>query len=127
MAEDDFHDLERRLAKLEWSAEETQKRLNNGASAFSEIEKQIEDVNAKISPKWTSVGTVALIVMGWVWVAARYPGPEKFEKLQDQVQQMQLQQAEVNADLGGMHKSLDEIEKRNARIESKLDTLLKTP
>lgn len=118
-----------RLQKLETLHEAhvdaVNSRLNNGAKTFSEIEQQVKAVNEKVSPRWAAVIPIGLVVGGWIWVAARYPDPTKFETLQEQVQGLQMRQVEVNAELSGMGHTLDSIEKRNARIEDKLDQALR--
>lgn len=125
----DQGDLKGRVQRLETLQEEGAKsindRLGQGAKTFSEIEKQVEVLNEKIQPKWTTIVPIALVVGGWIWVAARYPDPGKFETLQGQVQQLQMRQVEVNSELSGMNKALDALETRNARIEDKLDAVLR--
>lgn len=125
----DLTQLTPRVQRLETLQEEGTKsidaRLGAGAKTFSEIEKQVETLNEKIQPKWTTIIPIALVVGGWIWVAARYPDPGKFEALQGQVQQLQMRQVEVNSELSGMNKALDALETRNARIEDKLDAVLR--
>jgi DNA-binding FrmR family transcriptional regulator len=116
--------LKERVIKMEGTVESHSKSLNSGAETFTKIEQQIEAVNKRVNPTWPALIAVAMTLGGIIWVAARYPDPQKFEALQNQVQQLQIKQVEVNADLAGIHKALDSIESRNTRIEQKLDDAL---
>jgi len=116
--------LKERVIKMEGTVEGHSARLNSGAETFSKVEQQIEAVNKKVNPTWPAFVAVFMTLASVVWMAARYPDADKFEGLQNQVQQLQIKQVEVNADLAGIHKALDSIESRNTRIEQKLDDVL---
>lgn len=116
--------LKERVIKMEGTVEGQSARLSSGAETFSKIEQQIEAVNKRVNPTWPAFVAVFMTLASVVWMAARYPDADKFEGLQNQVQQLQIKQVEVNADLAGIHKALDSIESRNTRIEQKLDDVL---
>ena len=88
--------VDKRVARMEWHGEETDKRLGAGAASFSKLELQIEKVNAKIDwPWWKTLATVMpaiLLVITWVWQAARYPDDTKFDALKTQVQDLRTEQ-----------------------------------
>jgi septal ring factor EnvC (AmiA/AmiB activator) len=116
--------LKERVIKMEGAVEGQNARLNSGAETFSKIEQQIDSVNKRINPTWPAIVAVVMTLGSVIWMAARYPDADKFEGLQNQVQQLQIKQVEVNADLAGIHKALDSIEAKNTRIEQKLDDAL---
>lgn len=97
-----------RLMKLEWKQEEQDKRLSQGAGAFSDLRQSItevkqdihkthlkmEEANAKfqemLAPKpipiWKIVSTatgVFVFIGGLIWAFARYPDRTEFEKAQE--------------------------------------------
>lgn len=67
-------------------------RLNNGAATFTRHDDRLAKVEDMKRPQWKTVMGIVLVVIPWIWAAAKYPDGAKFEELQRQVNQMQIQQ-----------------------------------
>lgn len=99
-------------------------RLEAGAKAFSVMEKQIEQLNAKISwPMWkvlTTAVSVFSVAGALIWAAARYPDRDEFRAIQTKVNEMTVEQALQRQTIGEM-KSTQE------QTNVLLTTLLRKP
>lgn len=120
-----------RVMKVEWKLEEQDKRLAQGAGAFSDLRNSIKEVqqdvhkthlkmeeaNARfqemLAPKpipiWKVIGTmfgIFVFVGGIIWAFARYPDREEFEKTQ---QKHEVKQDKLEQDLDHLRTEQSEI------------------
>ena len=99
--------LTERLATIEHTVDSAKERLDEhlraDATAFKQIEDQIERLNAKITwPIWKVIVTIvsAISMAGaLIWAAARYPDRAEFDRLNQQFQEMRVEQAILNRSL----------------------------
>lgn len=84
------------LLKHGWQLEDINKRLNVGAENFTNIrrsqanlERELQDVKApKPVQTWRVAGfalTVAVMLAGWIWAAARYPDRADYNALEHEL------------------------------------------
>lgn len=116
--------LSERVIKMEGTVDRHDERLNAGSNAFSKLENQIEQLNKKINPTWPAVIAVFVALSGYIWVAARYPDAKEFGALRERVDNLTTTQAGLIEKLDSINKALEAINKRNEKIEDKLDKAL---
>jgi hypothetical protein len=87
--------------------------LNAGNARFASIE-------AKILPRWSAVLGVLMALGGAIWVAARYPDEQKFERLQGEVQLLREKQIDTGRDIKEIRAGVERLE----QLENKIDAVL---
>lgn len=142
-----------RVAKTEWRAESIDQRLSQGAEAFSDLrasigevrkdirlahEKFQEAIKPKPVPMWRILGlafSAVCVAAGLVWMFARYPDREEFNKAQDvqreqvkaldgEIDKVKEKQTEIRTDQKLIKDSVVRQEKTQEKLETKIDRLL---
>jgi hypothetical protein len=83
--------LPERVSRIEWEQEAIHSRLNDGARTFAEItqtqkelHEEIADAKKPVPLQWWKVAglilTILVLVVTWVWQAAKYPDREEFNR-----------------------------------------------
>lgn len=145
--------LRERVAKTEWKVEDVDKRLAQGAEAFSDLRASIGEVHKDLkkaherfseamAPKPTPIWKIAglafsalCVATTVVWMFARYPDRSEFNEAQ---KANQAAHSELDDDLGRLRDSQHELgtdqrlikasqestDKSLTKIDGKLDRLL---
>lgn len=149
----DHRSLAERVSRMEWRADETDRRLREGAESFEALREEIGDCRAElqeghkhleraIAPKpigaLRAIGVAFGIVVfagGLVWGAARYPDRGEFsaarkedagrvEAVNAELGRVKERQQEIRTDQEVIKASLARQEKNQEAIQTKLDKLL---
>lgn len=137
--------LAERVGRVEWEQEAIHKRLNDGARTFSEItqtQKELHEAiaDAKKPPAvqwWKIAGliaTILILVITWVWQAARYPDREEFNRARQQTEDrakgldnglndLKLEQVKIQSSVQAIKDSQARTEKAVDEIKADIKTI----
>ena len=128
--------LQERVSHVEWTQEHQEKRLNEGAGAFSKIRQALDDmtedihkmsreIQASQAPqalpwRWIAAFSFTLLCAfgGGVWTLARYPDRTEFTEVQ---KTNQASHKAMQDSLGDLKESQDS---SMSKIDSKLGRIL---
>lgn len=133
-------DLGERLIGVEHGLESLERRLgdrlDSGAQRFATINRQLEEIEARLAPKPTDkykvagfVLAVALALLPWVWQAARYPDRSEYAAfatkvenagagITERLQEMREIQLEAQADLRLLQQRVESLQKQIDQLQS---------
>lgn len=117
--ESEYLALVKEQAELRGRIEIQNNQLKAGAESFQEMRKQIMDNAAKPLRPHQIVGLAAgplLAIAGIVWAAARYPERPEFERLDEKVRAMEVQQVETGRDVKDINRVISEMNKKLDRL-----------
>lgn len=134
--------VEDRIARSEWKAEVTDKRLHEGAESFEMTRQSLELLRSRLEeairpkpfPAWKLAGLFAglvSLVAGWIWQAARYPDRQEFQSLQSKVdtelEKLRESHRILQTDAALIKASQERQEGVTGELVRKLDEALRSP
>lgn len=108
---------------MEWELETVNERLDRGAATFSDLRRATELLTPKPTPPWKIVGivvTVAVLLAGWVWQAAKYPNRDEFNSVREEVGILKIEQVKMQADIDAIVDSQARVERGIEEIKQDL-------
>lgn len=135
--------LGERVLISEYRHDQIEKRLQEGAKSFTQIQDRIEALRDTLRPSIFKVAgavaaaifMVACVVVPILWKLSQYPDAEKFKEanttaatnqkgVEEKVQALQLEQANQRSDIREIKSAVTRTEESQKRIDDKLDQVI---
>lgn len=119
-----LHDHDTRLQKLEFLDQQKEERMKEGSKTFQALRDQIA------MPWWKVLGFIApgiTSIVGLAYFMGSMPTSVEYRVMQEQVNKLQISQAETTESLKAIRYSLEDSRATSKEISKKLDDLAKKP